>query len=78
MNSPEIKAFIKENSALFSNALEDNLEEISPDRLVETILIYGDMPEIIKLIQLCGIKEVAKIFLTLLIKLTEENAISTN
>ena len=45
MNSPEIKAFIRENSALFWYTPEDKKEEISPEFLVETILNYGSMED---------------------------------
>ncbi len=62
MNSPEIKAFIRENSALFWYTPEDKKEDISPEFLVETILNYGEIPAIKKLFKLYGIKKVAEIF----------------
>lgn len=62
MNSPEIKAFIRENSALFWYTPEDKKEDISPEFLVETILNYGSMDDIKKLIKILGIKEMSKIF----------------
>ena len=62
MNSPEIKAFIRENSALFWYTPEDKKEEISPEFLVETILNYGSMEDVKKLIKILGIKEMAKVF----------------
>ena len=62
MNSPEIKAFIKENSALFWYTPEDKKEDISPEFLVETILNYGSMANIKKLINIFGIKEMSKVF----------------
>jgi hypothetical protein len=62
MNSPEIKHFIHERSNLFWYTPEDKKEEISKEFLVETILNYGDMSDTIRLFQLLGIKEVAKIF----------------
>ncbi len=62
MNSPEIKQFIKENSALFWYIPENKKEEISPEVLVETILNYGDLSAVKKLFTLFGIKKVAEIF----------------
>ena len=62
MNSPEIKQYIREHSNLFWYTPEDKKEEISNEFLVETILNYGDMNDIIKLFHLMGIKKVAKIF----------------
>lgn len=62
MNSPEIKAFIRENSSLFWYTPEDKKEEISLEFLVETILNYGDMIAVKKLLALIGIRKVAKIF----------------
>lgn len=62
MNSPEVKAFIKENSALFWYTPEDKKEDISPELLVETILNYGDMESIKKLFSLFGIKKTSEIF----------------
>ncbi len=62
MNSPEIKEFIRENSALFWYIPENKKEDISPEVLVETILNYGDMNAVKKLFTLFGIKKVAEIF----------------
>jgi hypothetical protein len=62
MNSPEIKAFIRENSHLFWYTPEDKKEEINHEFLVETILNYGDMEAVKKLLYLLGNKKVAKIF----------------
>ncbi|MFH2143624.1 MAG: hypothetical protein ABIJ97_14460 [Bacteroidota bacterium] len=62
MNSPEIKAFIRENSHLFWYTPEDKKEDISDEFLVETILNYGDMEAVKKLVSLLGIKKVSKIF----------------
>ncbi|MBN1199015.1 MAG: hypothetical protein JXA23_06665 [Bacteroidales bacterium] len=63
-HSPEIKAFIREHSALFWYTPEDKKEEISEELLVEMILNYGDLDAIRKLIGLMGIKKVADIFFT--------------
>jgi hypothetical protein len=62
MNSQEVKAFIKENSSLFWYTPEEAKEDISPEFLVETILNYGDIKAVKKLLALYGIKKVSKIF----------------
>lgn len=62
MNSPEIKAFICENSHLFWYTPEDKKEDISLELLVETILNYGTMDDIKKIIKIIGIKEMSRIF----------------
>jgi len=62
MNSPEIKAFIRENRSLFWYTPEDKKEEISLEFLVETILNYGDMNNIKTLIRILGVKEISRIF----------------
>ena len=62
MNSPEIKAFIHENRNLFWYTPADKKEEISPEFLVETILNYGDLDAVKKLISILGIKETSRIF----------------
>ena len=61
-HSPEIKAFIREHSALFWYTPEDKKEEISEELLVEMILNYGDIEAIQKLIELMGIKKVSSVF----------------
>ena len=62
MNSPEIKKFIREHASLFWYTPEDKKEDISPEFLVETILNYGDLVSISKLISMLGIQEISKIF----------------
>jgi hypothetical protein len=62
MNSPEIKAFIKENSSLFWYTPEKEKENISEELLVETILNYGDMEAIKRLFKIMGLDIVSKIF----------------
>ncbi len=62
MNSPEIKKFIREHAALFWYTPEDKKEEISASFLVETILNYGKLEDIKKLIDVMGIETVADIF----------------
>jgi len=60
--SPEIKAFIHEHSELFWYTPEDKKEEISEEFLVETLLNYGDLDSILKLIELMEIKKVSEVF----------------
>ena len=62
MYSSEIKAFIKEKSSLLWSVPEDKKEEVSPAVLVETILNYGSMDDVRKLIRLMGMEEVARVF----------------
>jgi hypothetical protein len=62
MNSPELKAFIQDQRNLFWYIPTDQKENISEEFLVETILNYGDLKAVKKLIQLIGIKETAHIF----------------
>ena len=62
MYNSEIKAFIREKSSLFWSIPEDKKEEISPALLVETILNYGTMDDVRKLIKLMGKEEVSRIF----------------
>jgi hypothetical protein len=61
-NSPEIKAFIREHSALFWYTPEKEKENISHEFLVEHILNYGDIYSVKKLFNIMGIKNVASIF----------------
>jgi len=62
MNSPEVKAFIRQHSSLFWYIPEDKKEDISPDILVEFILNYGDMDAVKGLFSIYGIDKVAEIF----------------
>ncbi len=62
MNSPEIKAYIRENSHLFWYTPGNKKEDISTEFLVETILNYGDMEAVKKIFKIMGIKKVAEIF----------------
>ena len=60
--SPELKAFIRQNSSLFWYTPDNKKEEISPEFLVETILNYGSLDDVKTLLKLMGTNEVAKIF----------------
>jgi len=62
MNSNEIKAFINDHGALFWYIPEHAKENISLNLLVETILQYGDIPDVKRLFELIGIEKVAAIF----------------
>ncbi len=62
MYSAEIKDFIREKSNLFWYTPSGKKEEISPELLVETLLNYGSLDEVKKLIRIMGTKEVAQIF----------------
>lgn len=62
MNSPEIKKFIREHSALFWYIKKDEKENISPILLVETILNYGELNDIEEMIGIMGLENVADIF----------------
>ena len=62
MYNSEINAFIREKSNLFWSVPEDKKEEVSPALLVETILNYGTMDDVRKLIKLMGLEEVSRVF----------------
>jgi hypothetical protein len=62
MNTPEIKAFIREHSNLFWYTPQEKKEDISPELLVETILNYGNLEQIQTLIRIMGITEMSKVF----------------
>jgi hypothetical protein len=62
MNSPEIKAFIRQHSNLFWYIPEEKKEAIHPELLVETILNYGSLDDIKLLFKVLGRKESAKVF----------------
>ncbi|MEI7898392.1 MAG: hypothetical protein WCJ26_15245 [bacterium] len=62
LNTPEIKQFIREHSDLFWYSPEEQKENISQEFLVETVLNYGDLNAVKKLITLLGMKKTAQIF----------------
>jgi hypothetical protein len=62
MNTPEVKAFIRQHSNLFWYTPEDKKEDIGPELLVETILNYGTMDDVKDLLKILGIKEISRIF----------------
>ena len=61
-NSPELKAFIRENASLFWYTPESEKENISHELLVEHILNYGSLDAVRKLFEIMGIENVAKVF----------------
>ena len=62
MYSSDIKLFIKEKKDLFWYTPDDKKEEVSPALLVETILNYGTLDDVRRLIRLMGMEEVSKVF----------------
>jgi two-component SAPR family response regulator len=62
MNSPEVKAFIRQHSVLFWYIPEDKKEEISPEILVEFIFNYGDIKAVKELLSIYGVQKVADLF----------------
>jgi len=61
-NSPELKAFIRENADLFWYTPDHKKEDISHELLVEHILNYGSLDDVRKLFNIMGIENVAKVF----------------
>lgn len=64
-NAPQIKQFIEENSSLFWYTPESEKENISNELLVETILNYGDLNTVKKLIITLGIQTTANVFFSM-------------
>lgn len=64
-NSPELKAFIRENSHLFWYTPGKEKENISHELLVEHILNYGTLDAVRKLFKIMGIGNVAKVFVNM-------------
>jgi hypothetical protein len=62
MNTPEVRAFIRQHSNLFWYIPQDKKEDISPDLLVEFILNYGDMNSVRELFSLFGVQRVSDLF----------------
>ena len=65
MNSPEIKQFIREHSALFWYIPENKKEEISQELLIETTLNYCELNDIKRLIGIMGIETISDVFFNL-------------
>ena len=61
-HSDDIKIFIREHQSLFWYVKEDAKEKISIDYVVETILNYGALDDVKKLIELLGIKNISEVF----------------
>jgi hypothetical protein len=62
LNSPEIKALIREYKHLFWYTPESEKENISHELLIEMIFNYGDMDAVKKLFNVMGRKQVARVF----------------
>ena len=58
----QIKEFIRQNARLFWFIPDAGKEEVSEECLVETVLNYGSMDKIIRLIELMGIDRMAQVF----------------
>ena len=61
-HSKEIKRFIKDHSSLFWYIKQDAKQSISTEFLVETILNYGELKDVKKLLELLGTRRTAEIF----------------
>ncbi|HYV91702.1 MAG TPA: hypothetical protein VE978_07965 [Chitinophagales bacterium] len=61
-NSAKVKEFIRKNADLFWYIRPDAKENISHEVLVEFILNYGNEKMVKELLELLGVKHVAKIF----------------
>lgn len=64
MRSREVNSFINEHAALFWFIPEGKKTGISDDCLVETVLNYGDVDAVRKLVELMGLKTVARTFVS--------------
>jgi hypothetical protein len=62
MNSPEIRAFIRENSHLFWWIKPEEKEHIDASFLVEAVLNYGNECSVKRLFELLGIQQLQKYF----------------
>ena len=65
MRTPELKAFIRQNSALFWYIPEDKKEDVSDELLVETILNYGTLEDFRRLERLMGRSKLSAVFMNL-------------
>lgn len=62
MNTPEVKAYIRQRAYLFWHIPDNKKEDISHELLVETILNYGNLDDVKNLFEIFGINYVKKIF----------------
>ena len=62
MNTPEVKAYIRQRAYLFWHIPDNKKEDISHELLVETILNYGNLDDVKLLIEIFGINYIAKLF----------------
>jgi len=61
-HNKQIKRFINDHSNLFWYIKQDAKQSISTEFLVETILNYGELKDVKKLLELLGTKRTAEIF----------------
>lgn len=62
MNSTEERKIISEYAHLFWHTPENKKKDISPEFLVETILNYGNLKDIKKLINIMGLERISSVF----------------
>ena len=62
MKKNEIHKIVQENRSLFWSVSEADLDRLSVDLIVETILSYGDEKSVKALLNTLGTKNVAAIF----------------
>lgn len=62
LRDKEIKQFIKENQQLFWYTPENKKEEISDELLLEMVINYSELDNILKLFNLMGLDRVEKTF----------------
>jgi hypothetical protein len=68
MRTQEIKDYIDQRQELFWYTPQPKSEKVSDDLLVETILNYGTMDDVRELFRVMGIKTVARIFFSSIVK----------
>ncbi len=65
MNTPEVKAYIRQRAYLFWHIPDNKKEDISHELLVETILNYGNLDDVRNLFSVLSLDYVASIFMNL-------------
>ncbi len=63
MNSPEMKAFIREHASLFWDINPEKKEDLSMEAVLETVLNYGDLQTVKRFFDLVGLQKTAEMFL---------------
>lgn len=62
MNSDKVKSFINNRRSLFWYIPEEMKEEVSHELLVETIFNYGNLNDIVELIDIIGIEKLSEVY----------------